>query len=283
LLSAEQGVGDELLATPVYRQLIDMVKHLYIGCDRRLVPLFETSFPEATIIPYSVYALSDGRRGRNYKDLTDEQVEQIDYMCFNLDAVSNLWQSIDDIKPMEQILDTSAGLKEKWAAEIEKLPKKLNVGICWRSGILHAQRKTSYTELDNWLPILKNKNVNFINVQYGDCAAELKNIADKHGIEIHNFEDLDLKDDFAGTVALMQNLDLVMGPTTTPVAEAACGGTPVWWLSNGHPWWTFGQQNPPWLTKGLVYDKQPAQAWPDFMKEMGTVFDDWVKSSLPDK
>ncbi|WP_321391752.1 tetratricopeptide repeat protein [Emcibacter sp.] len=278
LLSAEQGVGDELLATPVYRQLIEMVEHLYIGCDSRLVPLFETSFPEATILPYSVYALSDGRRGRTYQDLTEEQIEQIDYMCFNLDAVSNLWQSVEDIKPMAQILDVTKDLRGKWKTRIEKLPKKLNIGVCWRSGVLHATRKTNYTELDNWLPILKNENVNFVNVQYGNYAEELKKMKEKHGIKIHNFDDLDLKNDFAGTIALMQNLDLVIGPTTTPVAEAACAGVAVWWLSNGQPWWTYGQKNPPWLEKGVVHAKDPAQPWPDFMTEMGKTFYSWVKS-----
>ena len=50
---------------------------------------------------------------------------------------------------------------------------KIRVGICWRSGFQNAERNISYTELTDWEPIFKLKNLEIINLQYGECENEL--------------------------------------------------------------------------------------------------------------
>ncbi|MFC7050476.1 tetratricopeptide repeat protein [Emcibacter nanhaiensis] len=278
LISAEQGVGDEILATPVYKQIVEQAGQVYIGCDERLVPLYKNSFPDAEITPFDVFMTPEGRNGRLYPDLSPEDIETIDYYCFCLDALANVWRKPEDIKPREKILLPSDAQTEKWRARLEDLPHKLNVGICWKSGTMHVQRQLHYPPLEYWLPLLQNGKVNFINVQYGDNRDELAAFLMKHDIEIHDFEDLDLKDDFDGTAALMSCLDLVIGPATTPVIQAGCTGTEVWWLTNGYPWWTFGPQDPPWLERGHIHAKDPNQPWPAFMTEMQGTFESWVTS-----
>ncbi|WP_417317850.1 tetratricopeptide repeat protein [Emcibacter sp.] len=283
LISAEQGVGDELLATPVYDQIIDRAAHVYIGCDPRLVSLFENSFPKATILACTIIQTPDGREGRHYAALEENIAERIDYMCTSLDCLANLWQSVDNIKSRNKILTPAPELVTTWQNRLDSLPSKPNIGICWRSGVLHVQRKIHYADLDDWLPVLKNKNVNFVNIQYGDCKDELKQLEKKHGIIIHNFEDLDLKDDFEGTSAMMSCLDLAMGPTTTPVIQAGLTGTEIWWMSEEHPWWTFGEENPRWLEKGYIHAKKATDKWPVFMKEMANTFNEWVDKKLAGK
>ncbi|WP_321391755.1 tetratricopeptide repeat protein [Emcibacter sp.] len=283
LISAEQGVGDELLATPIYAQIIDKAKHVYIGCDERLVHLYKNSFPQADILPFEVFMTPEGRNGRLYPDLSPEDIKTIDYYCYCLDAMANVWTSLHDISPSQKILSPSSDLIDNWHNRLSELPQKLNVGICWQSGTMYVQRQLHYPPLEDWLPILKSDKVNFINVQYDACCQELVSFSDKYGVKIHNFTDLDLKNDFDGTAAMMSCLDLVIGPTTTPVVQAGCTGTEVWWLTNGTPWWTFGQQNPPWLERGFIQSKKPDQPWSEFMKDMKKPFDHWVQNKLKEK
>ncbi len=72
-----------------------------------------------------------------------------------------------------------------------------------------------------WGAILKTEGVRFVNVQYGDCADELARAAKRHGVEIVNFEDLDLKNDIDGAAALSAALDLVISAPTAAAAD--CG------------------------------------------------------------
>ncbi|WP_417317851.1 tetratricopeptide repeat protein [Emcibacter sp.] len=278
LISAEQGVGDELLATPLFERIISEAKKVHIGCDRRLVDLLQHSFPSATI--HACYFQTNPTTGNDLRVYPDLDVKEVDLMCYSLDTLRNQWRHLNDIEAKSKILFPPEELVQKWQERIAALPGRLKVGICWRSGVLHVQRKRHYAELEEWLPILQNKKVDFINIQYGECSEELKSISEKFDIEIHNFQDLDLKDDFEGTAAMMSCLDLAMGPTTTPVLQAGTTGVETWWLTDNMPWWTFGEEKPRWLEKGYIHAKKPTEKWSEFMKEMGKTFDEWVEKKL---
>ncbi len=239
LIGAEQGIGDEILLASLYPAVIQEAKHVIIGCDPRLVPLYQNSFPTSTILPYIAAEHDAGYRVRLYDGLDKHQ---IDYMCLYMELLRYRWRSLDDIPDMSEGYLKPADEKiDYWKEKLATLPHKLNIGISWRSGLQQAKRDMFYATLLEWAPVLKAKEVNFINVQYGECKQEIKELFDTCGITLHNFEELDLKDDFEGTVALMKNLDLVMGPSTTPVVEAASVGTACWWIHyNSNVWWSFG-------------------------------------------
>ena len=84
------------------------------------------------------------------------------------------------------------------------------IGIAWRSGISNALRALEATTLQDWAPILENRNACFINLQYGDCDAEIKAVEEKFGIKIVGWDDLDLKNDLESIFALMKNLDYIV-------------------------------------------------------------------------
>ncbi|MDA7569443.1 hypothetical protein N8742_07030 [Emcibacteraceae bacterium] len=98
-----------------------------------------------------------------------------------------------------------------------------------------ANRSQNYADLMEWSPILKEQNINFVNVQYGDCQKELDDFEDKTGIKIYNFEDLNLKDDFESTTAMMQNLDLVIGPASAPLMQSALSDIETWFFVSRIP------------------------------------------------
>ena len=135
----------------------------------------------------------------------------------------------------------------------------------------------------DWEPILKHKNINFINTQYGDCDEELKELEDKTGIKIHNFKELDLKDDFDGTISLMKNLDLCMGPASAPQMQSAMAGIETWFVMLGIPFWSFGDEIPTWRQNSRIIFKDDTQLWPEFIKEKAPEFEKWLKKKRKKK
>ena len=44
VVHAEQGVGDEILISSLYKELLNRQKYLCISCDKRLIKIFKRSF-----------------------------------------------------------------------------------------------------------------------------------------------------------------------------------------------------------------------------------------------
>lgn len=284
LIGAEQGIGDEILFSSLYPAAIKEAKHVIIGCDKRLVPLFQNSFKEATVLPYTHGQHDAGYNVRLYEDIDPEQ---IDYMCLYTEFLRFRWQSLADIPDMtDGFLIPPQDKVAYWQKKLTELPHKINIGFCWRSGLKQAKRSMFYADILDWVHVLKTENVNFINIQYGDCTTEINQLLEDHGIVLHNFEELDLKDDFQGTAALIKNLDLVMGPGTSPVAQAATAGTLCWWVDfSQKAWWTFGSDgNTPLFPKNKIFNKPPTMDWKDFLPLFAEdKFIPWVAEKLKEQ
>ena len=44
VVHAEQGVGDEILISSLYNELLNRQKNLSVSCDKRLIKIFKRSF-----------------------------------------------------------------------------------------------------------------------------------------------------------------------------------------------------------------------------------------------
>lgn len=279
---AEQGIGDELLFSWLNHEIIKEAEHVGFGCEKRLVPLFKSSFPTSEVS--STEARIERKLEIGFDAFPDINVEEYDYQCVAGDIAKIKWQKYEDIKASSSPIFTPNPEKvDYWKKEIEKLPHEISIGISWRSGIKFARRARNYTTLLNWEPFLKQKNVNFINTQYGDCDEELKELEEKTGIKIHNFKDLDLKDDFESTIAMMKNLDLCMGPGSAPQMQSSMAGIETWFIITGFPFWAFGEEIPIWRQNTRIISKSDNDPWPEFMNEKAQEFKKWIKDKRKSK
>lgn len=277
LIFGEQGIGDEILFSWLYNDIINEAEKVHLACTSRLVPLFKNSFKNAEVGEY--FDKFDSKLDFELKLFPGTDMSQYDYMCCAGDLAKFKWSEYENIKPSsDAILIPSEEKTEHWKKQLAKLPHKVSVGISWRSGITHAKRARNYTELVNWEPILKQKNINFINIQYGECEQELKELEDKTGIKIHNFEGLDLKNDFDGTMALISNLDLVIGPGSAPIMQSAFAGIETWFLLTAKPWWAFGEEVPIWRQNAKMLMKSDNDPWEDLIEKCATKLTKWLKN-----
>jgi hypothetical protein len=67
-------------------------------------------------------------------------------------------------------------------------------------------------------------NTVFVNLQYGDCEAELIEAEKKHNVEIIRWSDVDLKNDLESVFAIMSNLDAFVSVGTAVVPFAGAVG-----------------------------------------------------------
>ena len=254
-VASEQGIGDEFLFALAIPQLSGQAKELHIGCDRRLVSLFERTFPEARVWYHATNELY-GEHYRSYPEL-EKALKSGDLKIDGAIEMGNLsalyWRSVSDIPDFaDGYLALDEARVDRWKKRLSDLGDKPKIGIGWKSGNLSADRVRGYLNIDDLAPIFAVEGVDFINVQYGECAEELALVQDKFSVTLQDWDDLDLKDDFEETLALMKNLNLIIAPATAPAMMGMAVGTPVWWQERRLPWWNFGSGRVPFFGKGSI-------------------------------
>lgn len=126
-----------------------------------------------------------------------------------------------------------------------------------------AERARSYSTLDRWGPVLQTPGAQFINLQYDDCSLALATARDRFGVHIHEFPDLDRRDDFDGMAALIANLDLVLTVGNAVGELSGALGVPAWRLlpSPQGDWTSFNTGRRPWYPTMRIMGAEPRHDW----------------------
>jgi tetratricopeptide (TPR) repeat protein len=268
LVTAEQGLGDELMFANIIPDLVRAVGDsgkLQIAVDARLVPLFQRSFPAADVGAYEDRKLE---RNDNIFELRfvpwAVKDGEPDFHVSMGSALRFLRPTLESF-PGEAFLKPDPARVADFRKQLEALGPGPYVGICWRSMLLEGKRHKYYSALDDWRPVLQTPGVTFVNVQYGDCADELARAQERQGVTIHSIGGLDLKNDLDGAAALSAALDLVISAPTAAAATAASVGTEVWFLTAGRTWPQLGTDKFPWYRATRVFSPEKFGDWLSLM------------------
>ncbi|WP_353860672.1 tetratricopeptide repeat protein [Azospirillum formosense] len=248
LVWPEQGLGDEILFASVFGELKDGGGTVVLECDPRLVTLYARAFPWATVRAESV--TPDGRERFDPPDC-DLQIAAGSLPALRRDR-------LERFPSRPSFLSADPQRAAFWRERVAALGPGLKVGISWRSQIVTAHREGAYTRITDWLPLLEVPGVRVVNLQYGDCAAELASIEPDGVRRVHRWDDLDLKNDLEGVAALMAALDLVILPATAAGELAGALGVPVWRLG-GRDWTWMGSGVRPWFPTQRLIAPYPAE------------------------
>lgn len=234
LIWREQGVGDEILFASCYPDIMERAAETVIECEPRLTTLFARSFPGAVVRPE-----------RRLPARTVEAADA-DMQVAAGTLPGYLRRSPSDFPARGRWLTADPERVERRALQLAALGDGLRVGIAWRSNLMTLNRRAAYAPLDQWGAVFRVPGVRFINVQHGPCGDELADTGRRFGITVHGLPDLDLKDDFEETAALLAALDLVIAPAVSVGELAAALGTPVWRFG-GADWTQLGTSVRPWF------------------------------------
>lgn len=248
---AEQGVGDEILFASCLADLIAHAKLCIIECDPRLETLYARSFPEAIVkgSPRSEQGwLAD------YPDIS---------ICTAIGSLPRFFrQSINDFPSDAAVFSEDKERHQYWSKELDKLGAGIKVGICWRSRLSKEGRHFNYSQLDDWGAIFKVPGVTFINLQYDECEDELASANKLFGINIHQFDNIDLMNDLDDLVALSACLDLVISAGTATAELASSIGTPVFRINpTVIDWGALGTKKWPWHPNTRIFHQLEHEQW----------------------
>jgi tetratricopeptide (TPR) repeat protein len=267
LVVGEQGLGDEVMFANVLPDLARQVGErgkLQIAVDPRLIPIFKRSFPLAEVGRYEHRKL-DGMEVRICPwALTDGGPDY--YASFGT-PLHLLRKSISDF-PKQAYLRADDARTSMFRARLAALGPGPYVGVCWRSMVLGAKRRKYFSAIEGWGPILSTPGVTFVNLQYGEVRAELDIAREKFGVTIHNFADLNLKDDLDGAAALTSACDLVLSAPTAAAAMAGALGKEVWFLVAAPVWPQLGTDHYPWYAKSRVIACEKFADWDTLMPKV---------------
>jgi hypothetical protein len=161
---------------------------------------------------------------------------------------------------------------------LKAAPAGKKVGILWKSMKLDAARARYYSPFQLWTPLLSMPGVACVNIQYGDCAAEIEWARRELGVDLWTPPGIDLKQDLDDIAALTCALDLTIGFANATSNIAAAAGAPTWIISAPGAWPRLGTDHMPWYPQARVFTPERLDRWDDTMGMVAGALADWAKS-----
>ena len=271
LVVGEQGLGDEIMFMNMGHDLIEHLGPegaLTIGVVPRLAPLFERSFPKATITKHSTVR-SNGMPMRGCPLIKDW--DTYDYWAPMASMLRVLRTSIDAFPKTKGYLTPDADRVAHWKNELAKLGDGFKAGLLWKSMLMSAKRSKYYSPFAQWKKTLQTEGVTWINLQYGDCADDLARAEKEFGVKVHQL-DIDLKDNLDDLAALCVALDLVVGPMNATTNIAAGSGARTAIIGAPNAWPYLGTHQLPWYPTATVFSPDTISDWKPAMAK----FEVWL-------
>ena len=275
LVVGEQGLGDEVMFMNMGHDLVDMIGpegSLTIGVVPRLETLMQRSFPTAKVTKHSTVR-SNAMPMRGCPLITDW--DSYDFWAPMASVLRVLRRSIDAFPTDGGFLTPDPARVDHWRGELSKLPS-LKAGLLWKSMLMSTKRSKYYSPFEQWKATLNTEGVSWINLQYGDCEADLERAEREFGVKVHQLEGIDLKNDLDDLSALCVALDLVVGPmnATTNIAAGAGANTAIIGAPNAWPY--LGTHQLPWYPTAKVFSPDTISDWKPAMKK----FNDWLAEQV---
>jgi tetratricopeptide (TPR) repeat protein len=262
LIVAEQGLGDEIMFAGMIPDAIEALGPtgtLCLAVEPRLVALFQRSFPGAVVRPHGT-ARAEGRPVRTAPFTADEA----DLWTPMASLAQQFRTTLADFQAPGGYLAPDPARVDYWRRALGEDDPRPKVGLVWKSMKTGGDRKKQYAPFEAWAPVLGTPGVRFVNLQYGDCAAELE-AARVLGVDVWSAPNLDLTHNIDEAAALSAALDLLLGVGNASTNLAGACGVPVWLSLPPAAWPRLGAQTYPWFAGSRVFVAQRFGEWDPVM------------------
>ena len=266
MVCTEQGLGDEVMFANMLPDILEALGPdgaLTLAVERRLVPLFQRSFPNVEVSVHRTVALE----GRVYRSAPEIQNwDRFDYWAAIGDFLPSLRPSAAAFPQRDHYLVADPERVAYWKGELEKLGPGPKVGLLWKSLKLHAERARQFSPFEAWRPVLETPGVTFVNLQYGDCEDEIAFAKAEFGVDIWQPPGVDLKKDLDEVAALCRAVDLTIGFSNATINLAGACGAPIWMITSPVVWTRLGTDHYPWYPQARVFSPPNFSEWEPAMR-----------------
>ncbi|MGE5522560.1 MAG: tetratricopeptide repeat protein [Rhodospirillaceae bacterium] len=260
-IHSEQGLGDEIMFASCLPQIIAAAGRCVVECSPKLKKTFERSFGVRVVV----------------KPDDDTHVAQIageGIDCYSaLGSLPRfLRSSPDDFPKHAGYLKADETRVAYWRDRLSRLPGKLKIGIAWRGGVPSTQRSVRSTDLEQWLPLLRMPNIDFVDLQHFESPEEVGRLQAKYGVAVHRWPDA--HEDYDETAALVAALDMVISVQTAIVHLSGALGKEVWALIPESPEWRYLSVGVrmPWYPSVRLFRKARGSSWESVIADVAGAF-----------
>jgi tetratricopeptide (TPR) repeat protein len=269
LIWTDQGLGDEVMYSSMLSDAVANVGHCIFACAPRMVPLFQRSFPDITVMPRS-----DAADSSPAGQTPDAQISLAELGQFYRPDLSSIPRHAGYLVPDEQ-------KRDRLRAKYQQLAHgRRIVGISWRSeNPVNGGYKSVPLEL--WRDLLIGKDVFLVCLQYGDVAGEIDAFMKATGIQIFvdNVNAIESPDDSAAQIAAME---LVITTSNTTAHFAGALDVPVWTLVPTGPgilwYWFLNRQDSPWYPSMRLFRQPSIGDWGSVLSDVERSLASWLKA-----
>ena len=266
LVVGEQGLGDEVLFANLLSDVVDALGpdgRLMVAVEGRLASLFQRSFPTAEVGAHATYRVEH----QSVRAAPFARGSGVELWTPMASLLRRFRRAVADYPASPAFLHADPVRVAYWRDALGALGPGLKVGLVWKSLKINSQRARFFSPFDALGPLLAAPGVRFVNLQYGDCAAELEQ-AHAAGVDIWSAPGLDPKNDLDELAALSSALDLAIGPANASLNIAAACGTPAWFVSTPGAWPLLGTDAYPWYPRARVFRPSAFNDWGPVMGEV---------------
>jgi tetratricopeptide (TPR) repeat protein len=270
LVTAEQGIGDEIMFASCLPDVLCRARHVIVECSQKLEPIFRRSFAEATV-----------HGGSQLQDLSwIDALPPVDLTC----PIGSLPLYL---RPSRSAFPRHAGylrpdwvLAEEYRRRLDALGPGLKVGLSWRGGTMKSRRTLRSLTLEQLTPVLGIHGVHFVDLQYDDGTPEIQALHETHGYTVHHWRDALV--DYDRTAALVSALDLVVSVCTAVIHLGGALGKPVWVMAPCVPEWRYGAsgEQMPWFPSVRIVRQTEARNWTPVIERIAADLREWSTSQL---
>lgn len=248
LIIKEQGIGDEILFSSIYPEILNNFNNVKIESDPKLIPLFKKSMSISNIdifFPLGNFSNSEKKLSKFNRVLYAGSLGKI-FRLKNSDFPSTPYLKTED----EEI--------NRIKKELSKIDNNYKIGISWKS----FRKKKSIglvksMEINDFHSLINLPKLTFINLQYGDIKKEIMKFNNNNN-KVHTIESVDMYDDLIALAALLKNLNLFISTSNTTAHLAGALGVETWLIKpKNHasfPYWNQISDRTPWYGSVKLYD-----------------------------
>ncbi|WP_029008290.1 tetratricopeptide repeat protein [Azospirillum halopraeferens] len=252
LVWAEQGVGDEIWDAGCLPAVMGQAERCIVECEDRLVPLFQRSFPAATVVVRTAPP--------------DPATRSAGVQCPMGSLLRHVWPVYGAPAPgyLKPDAERTAELRRRYRRDGRPV-----VGIAWRSR-KPVQHRSFAAPLRDWAPLLRLPDLHVVSLQYGDTEEDLAAVRRDLGVTVTTDATVDALKDLDGFAAQVAACDLVVSIANATIPMAHAVGRPaVAVLRTDQFDWRYehGVDRPRWLPTVRVVRQAAPGDWTAALRE----------------
>jgi len=234
LIVKEQGVGDEILFSSMYNDLLNKHSNVQIECDPRLLKIFNRSFKKNIFFPFGHFSS------------TKDKMENFDKILYAGSLAKYFRKNEEDFKT-DPYLKTLEEIDNNINTKLENFKDTKKIGISWKS-VVNIYGTLKSLKIKDFEKII-SKNKTLINLQYGKTDKEIKKFIED-GNNLYTFNDIDLFNDFDSLISILKHLDVFVTVSNSTAHFAGALGIPTILIcpkkSSTYYYWDYENGKTPW-------------------------------------